>query len=61
MFECRIKVSNSDQSYIKKSLQYEEDVVISETSPLLMELVAKAISEFKGAVEDVVVSIKLVI
>lgn len=61
MFECRIKVSNSEQSYTKKSLQYEENVVISEESPLILELVNKAKSEFKGEVEDVVVTLKLVL
>lgn len=59
MFECRIKVSNAEQTYTKKSMQYEENVVISEDSPLLMELVEKAKSEFKGDVEDVKVTLTL--
>lgn len=59
MFECRIKVSNSEQSYTKKSIQYEENVVIAEDSPLILELVNKAKSEFKGDVEDVKVTITM--
>lgn len=52
MFECSITLKNSEQRYTKKSLQYEEGIVISEDSPLIMELVQKAKSEFKGEVED---------
>lgn len=60
MFECKIRVSNSEQSYVKKSLQYEENVIVSQDSPLLQDLVNKAKSEFKGEVEDAVVTLKLV-
>jgi bifunctional DNase/RNase len=58
MFECIIKVSNSEKTNTTKSLQYEEDVIISENSPILHELIKKAVEEFKGEVEDVRVTLK---
>lgn len=60
MLEISVKVSNEEQAYTKKHLEYAEDVVLSHEDPRLAEFVKQAMDEFKGTVEDVVVRVKMV-
>jgi hypothetical protein len=55
MIEISVKVSNSDQSYTKRLLEYSDDIVMSRTNPKLFEIVQTAVGEFKGPVEKVIV------
>ncbi len=60
MIEISVKVSNEEQTYTKKYLEYSEDLVLNHEDPRLAEFVKQAMGEFKGIVEDVVVRAKMV-
>ena len=60
MIELSIKVSNSEQALTYKHLIHEEGLCLSKDDPTLSALVLKAIEDFKGAVDDVIVKIKMV-
>jgi len=60
MLEISVKVSNADQTFVMKYLEYAEDIVLSKDDPKLSGMVEKAVKAFGGVVEDVVVRIKLV-
>ncbi len=60
MLEISVKVSNSDQTFVMKYLEYSEDIVLSKDDPKLSSMVEKAVKSFGGIVDDVVVRIKLV-
>ena len=60
MLEISVKVSNSDQTFVMKYLEYSEDIVLSHDDPKMCGMVNKAIQAFGGVVEDVIVRIKLV-
>ncbi len=54
MIEISVKVSNEEQSYTKKCLEYSNDIVMCKDDPKLVAFVRQAVSEFKGPVERVV-------
>lgn len=60
MLEISVRVSNEEQSYTKKYLEYSEDLVMNHDDPRLAAFVQQAIGEFKGTVDDVTVRVKMV-
>lgn len=60
MVEISVKVSNADQTFVMKYLEYSEHIVLNKDDPILSAMVEKAVKAFGGVVDDVVVRIKLV-
>lgn len=60
MLEITVKVSNCDQTFVTKYLEYSEDILLSKDDPKLSDMVDKAVKAFGSGVEDVVVRIKMV-
>ena len=61
MIEIIVKVSDSEKTLRVKTLVYNPETPISleKDDPALRELVDRAIEQFKGPVEDVLVTIKM--
>ncbi len=57
MFELSIRVSNEEKKTISKHLIYNLDVYISQHDPLLAALVAKAVKEFPGELDEIKLTI----
>jgi hypothetical protein len=58
--EVSVKLSNEESKFTKKSLCYETDICLSKDDPKLVELVRNAQNEFKGVVDDILITFRMV-
>lgn len=60
MIKASVKVSNEESKLIKDFVLYEENIVLSKKDPKIQEIVQDTLSSFKGQVEDVGLTFKMV-
>lgn len=62
MIEVNVKVTNSESKLAKRSLLYDEDIVLSRNEPRLERLIEQALKEFErsGAPAEVLLTLKMV-
>jgi len=62
MIEAQVKISNSESKLAKKSLIYDEDIMLSQKEPKLQHIVEQALKEFErsGPPEEILLTLKMI-
>jgi len=60
VIEISVKVSNDEQRLTQRFTHYDPPITASMADPQLNQMVQSTIENFKGNVDDVLVSIKMV-
>ncbi len=58
MYEVLVKISNEEQTFKQKFLEYTYPLVVSKEEGPLKAIVEEAVGNFKGKIDDIWVTIK---
>ena len=60
MILASVKVSNEETNLTKKFPLYNENIILNKEDPLLQEIVKDVVDAFKGNVDEVALTLKMI-